>query len=168
MGRILFSGHPSMADRLAPSTRHKFVHEGRTIYEWDQTISEVNVYVDVPPGIKSKQLFCTITAHHVSLGITGNPPYLDHDLADAAKVSESYWTLEDSVLHLTITKAQQGEPWPSAFQGHSFDEIAKQQEQQRLMLERFQLENPGFDFSGATFSRQAPNPRTFMGGMKIP
>lgn len=47
---IFVPGHPSMADRLAPSTRHKFVHEGRTIYEWDQTISEVNIYVDVPPS----------------------------------------------------------------------------------------------------------------------
>jgi hypothetical protein len=43
--------------------------------------------------------------------------------------------------------------------------MAQQQEQQRMMLERFQKEHPGFDFSGATFSGEAPNPRTFMGGM---
>ena len=27
------------------------------------------------------------------------------------------------------------------------------------------LQHPGFDFSGAKFSGEAPNPRTFMGGM---
>lgn len=27
------------------------------------------------------------------------------------------------------------------------------------------LQHSGFDFSGATFSGEAPNPRTFMGGM---
>jgi len=59
----------------------------------------------------------------------------------------------------------QGEPWPSAIAGHQLDPMAQQQEQQRMMLERFQKEHPGFDFSGATFSGEAPNPRTFMGGM---
>jgi hypothetical protein len=30
------------------------------------------------------------------------------------------------------------------------------------MLERFQEENPGFDFSQAQFSGNAPDPKTFM------
>jgi hypothetical protein len=38
-------------------------------------------------------------------------------------------------------------------------------ERKALMLERFQAEHPGFDFSGAEFSGSAPDPRTFMGGM---
>lgn len=44
--------------------------------------------------------------------------------------------------------------------------MKEQQEQQRLMLERFQAENPGFDFSGASFNGEAPDPSTFMGGVK--
>ena len=36
----------------------------------------------------------------------------------------------------------------------------------KLMLERFQEENPGFDFSGADFNGQVPQARTFMGGPK--
>lgn len=39
------------------------------------------------------------------------------------------------------------------------------EEQKTLMLERFQAEHPGFDFSGAEFSGSAPDPRTFMGGV---
>ena len=34
-----------------------------------------------------------------------------------------------------------------------------------MILERFQQENPGFDFSGADFNGQVPDPKTFMGGM---
>lgn len=155
-----------MTDRLAPSTRHQFVHEGRVIYEWDQTFSEVNIYIEVPPGVTSKSLSCTITSSHISIGLRGNPPYMDHDLAASVKVSESFWTLEDSTLHISLTKSQEGQPWVSAFQGHNLDTITQQNDQQRLMLERFQMEHPGFDFSGATFTGQAPNPRTFMGGMR--
>ena len=32
-------------------------------------------------------------------------------------------------------------------------------------LERFQEENPGFDFSGASFNGQVPDPKNFMGGV---
>jgi hypothetical protein len=40
-----------------------------------------------------------------------------------------------------------------------------QQEQQKLLLQRFQMEHPGFDFSNAEFSGDAPNPREFLGGI---
>jgi len=32
-----------------------------------------------------------------------------------------------------------------------------------MMLEKFQEENPGFDFRGAGFNGNVPNPREFMG-----
>lgn len=66
-----------MGDKLAPTTRHKFEHEGRTIYEWDQTYSEVNIYVQVPPNIRAKELYCDVQPTTVRLGIRPNPPYLD-------------------------------------------------------------------------------------------
>ena len=67
---------------------------------------------------------------------------------------------------MTLTKSLPGDPWPCALRGHESDPTTQQDEQRRLMLERFQTEHPGFDFSGAAFSGEAPNPRTFMGGMK--
>ena len=33
------------------------------------------------------------------------------------------------------------------------------------MRERFQEEHPGFDFSGAEFNGQVPDPSKFMGGI---
>jgi hypothetical protein len=44
--------------------------------------------------------------------------------------------------------------------------LDEEEARRQLMLERFQLEHPGFDFSGAEFSGAAPDPRTFMGGVK--
>lgn len=47
------------------------------------------------------------------------------------------------------------------------DPLVAMEERKSLMRERFQAEHPGFDFSGADFSGAAPDPATFMGGMKI-
>ena len=46
------------------------------------------------------------------------------------------------------------------------DPMQEEATKQQMMLERFQEENPGFDFSNAEFNGAAPNPRTFMGGIK--
>lgn len=64
-------------DKVAPSKRHCFTHEGRAVYEWDQTFSEVNIYVVLPQGVRAKQLDVAIGGNHLSIGIKGNPPYLD-------------------------------------------------------------------------------------------
>ncbi|KAK9846275.1 hypothetical protein WJX81_000693 [Elliptochloris bilobata] len=154
-----------MSDRLAPTERHAYVHQGRTIYEWDQTLSEVNVYVQLPAGLKAKQLYVDISSSHLRIGITPNPPYLDHDLAGRIRPSDSFWTVDDGVLNLQLCKADKGEPWQCALVGHAIDPLRQQSEQKRLLLERFQEEHPGFDFSGAEVSGDAPNPRTFMGGL---
>ncbi len=45
------------------------------------------------------------------------------------------------------------------------DPFMKEKMTQALMLERFGEENPGFDFRDAEFNGQAPDPRTFMGGI---
>ena len=47
---------------------------------------------------------------------------------------------EDGELHISLTKLEQGDPWPSAIKGHEMDVVTQQAEQQRLMLERFQRE----------------------------
>ncbi|GAQ86724.1 Nuclear distribution protein C [Klebsormidium nitens] len=156
-----------MSEKLAPDRRHAFVHHGQKIYEWDQSLDEVNVYIDLPSGVKAKQLDCDVLPNHLRVGIKGNPPYLDHALCEKVKKDSSFWTVEDGVLHVTLQKAERGKAWQSALAGHtSLDPLSSEQEQKRLMLERFQQENPGFDFSGAEFSGQVPDPSTFMGGVR--
>lgn len=89
------------------------------------------------------------------------------DFADFVNSNESFWTLEDGVLHLTLCKGSKGVTWPSLLKGHApVDPFTQQEVQKSLMLERFQTENPGFDFSGASFNGQVPDPKTFMEGVR--
>ena len=67
----------SVSDQVAPTERHQFRHDGRVIYEWNQTLHELNIYVQAPPGVRAKQLAVTITSSHLSISVAGNPPYLN-------------------------------------------------------------------------------------------
>jgi len=155
--------------RLAPAAaaRHAFVHAGATVYEWEQTLAEVNVYVPVPPGVRGRDLDVTVGRARLAFGLRGNPPFLDGALHAPASATDSLWTLEDGVLHVTLAKAEPGEAWPRVIQGHAeLTEEARRADAQRLLLERFQHEHPGFDFSGATVNGDAvPDARTFLGGI---
>lgn len=156
-----------MTDKLAPTKRHKFVHNGQTIFEWDQTLDEVNLYISLPKEVPKKLFTCSIKTKHLEIGIKGNPPYLNHDLAGLVKLDSSFWTIEDEIMHVFLQKREKGQPWPSAIVGQGeLDPYTADQEQRRLMLQRFQEEHPGFDFSQAEFSGSCPNPNTFMGGIK--
>ncbi len=66
-----------MTEKLAPSERHQYIHSDRIIYEWDQTLQELNIYVQVPQGCRGKDLAVNIQAKHLSIALKGNPPYLD-------------------------------------------------------------------------------------------
>ncbi|KAB1996891.1 hypothetical protein ERO13_A13G224500v2 [Gossypium hirsutum] len=155
-----------MAEKLAPEKRHSFLHNGEKVFEWDQTLEEVNIYINLPPNVHSKQFYCKIQSKHVEVGIKGNPPYLNHDLFSPVKTDSSFWTLEDDIMHITLQKRDKGQTWSSPILGQGqLDPYATDLEQKRLMLQRFQEENPGFDFSQAQFTGSCPDPRTFMGGI---
>lgn len=72
-----------MAERLAPSTKHVFTHQGRTVYEWDQTLTEVNMYIAVPSDLRAKEILCEINKQHLKFGRQGNPPFMDVSTAAA-------------------------------------------------------------------------------------
>ena len=153
--------------------RLEYKHEGRTIYEWYQSLEEVHVFISPPPGVTSKMIDCKIMSTQLTIGIKGNPPFIDEPFAEFVNAAESYWTWEDAEapregkeLHLCITKGSKGVTWSSLLRGHTeVDPLTQQELQKSLMLERFQAENPGFDFSGASFNGQVPNAKTFMGGV---
>ncbi|XP_065044748.1 uncharacterized protein LOC135676938 [Musa acuminata AAA Group] len=156
-----------MAEKLAPDKRHSFSHGGQKVFEWDQTLDEVNIYIDLPANVPKKLFYCKIQSAHIELGIKGNPPYLNHDLACPVKTDSSFWTLEDEIMHVTLQKRDKGQTWSSPILGQgALDPYSADLEQKRLMLQRFQEENPGFDFSQAQFTGTCPDPRTFMGGAR--
>ena len=146
--------------------RKRFEHDGRVIYEWEQNIEQLDMWIVPPPGVTAKMIDCVISNTHFRIGIKGNPPFIDQDLHAAVIVSESLWMMEDGVLHINFQKQVLGDTWPSLLKGHGGLSAAEQeQETQKIMLERFGREHPGFDFSQATFSGQTPDPKSFLGGI---
>eukprot|EP00285_Hemiselmis_virescens_P009812 CAMPEP_0173393680 /NCGR_PEP_ID=MMETSP1356-20130122/22250_1 /TAXON_ID=77927 ORGANISM="Hemiselmis virescens, Strain PCC157" /NCGR_SAMPLE_ID=MMETSP1356 /ASSEMBLY_ACC=CAM_ASM_000847 /LENGTH=221 /DNA_ID=CAMNT_0014351737 /DNA_START=63 /DNA_END=725 /DNA_ORIENTATION=+ len=166
----LIENHPEVAAKagLMPQTqknkkdskRKQYLHQGQMIYEWEQGLDEINIYIQPPPGITAQMFDIEIKADHLMVGIKGNPErYLNHTTWGRVKCSESFWTLEDSELHLTMTKLDKGTPWDAALQGHEpLDPLAKQEIRGDIMRERFAEEHPGFDFSNATFNGNVPDP----------
>jgi len=148
------------------SKRKRFEHGGRVIYEWEQNIEQLDMWITPPPGVTAKMIDCKIDDRHFRIGIKGNPPFIDEDLFAQCIVDESLWMMEDGVLHINFQKAVLGDTWPSLLRGHAQLSAAEQeQETQQIMLERFGREHPGFDFSQAKFTGQTPDPKSFLGGI---
>ena len=75
--------------------------------------------------------------------------------------------LEDDELHIQLAKMKKGETWMEALKGHqTLDPMMQEEVRKNILLERFQQENPGFDFSGATMNGRVPDAREFLGGVK--
>ena len=147
--------------------RQAFQFEGRTVYEWRQTLEEVLIFIKPPPGVTAKMINCEITATALTVGLVGSEaPFINEPFPYKVKTDESFWTMDDGEIEINMQKMAKGETWPAALAGHGkIDQFTRGEIQKKMMLERFQEENPGFDFSGADFSGSAPDPRTFMGGV---
>lgn len=160
--------------RRHPVTANRFIFEydNAAVYEWEQSLSEVILYVPVPP-VKGK-FACTISAHHLQLGLLGASQFFfDEDTFGSVDTAESTWCLEEdndrNVIAIYLHKAAKGVVWEVPLKGKYasvLDSISLQQVQKELMLERWQEENPGMDFRGAEFNGCAPDPRTYMGGVQ--
>eukprot|EP00050_Salpingoeca_kvevrii_P002028 m.185531 g.185531 ORF g.185531 m.185531 type:complete len:158 (-) comp10519_c0_seq3:11737-12210(-) len=128
--------------------------EQRTAWgSWSQTGDEVTVLVSVPSGTRGSDLSIEIAPRRLAVALKGTS-ILQGELFATIIEDESFWTLEDNgaTVRVALTKALRGaeHAWKSLLKGAYdadaavFDDMEKQ-----LTLERFQRENPGFDFSGA-------------------
>lgn len=129
----------------------------------------MNVYIPgVPEGVTGKQLDILIRPTRVSVSVRDTPPYLDKQLTEVVKAEESVWTFDPETreLHIQLCKAEEARVWECVFVGHRQEQQSGDPEgdKKRLMLERFQRDHPGFDFSGAEFTGNVPDPRTFYPG----
>lgn len=174
--------HPSIPNRYI------FNFGQQKIYEWEQTLEEVTICIDAPPLPSvhpASYIIVNIAANKLQVGLKGHDRYfIDENTFDKVKVEESSWYLDDGVITIILCKAFRGQTWEGVLNGHArlksqntntntsgaaiqerVDPFVKQEMQKSMMLERFQEENPGFDFRDASFNGEVPDPRTFMGGV---
>ncbi|CAL6430627.1 unnamed protein product [Bathycoccus prasinos] len=166
-------------DKLAAPNRHKFyVDENKLLYEWEQTLEEVNIFIPISSELKTKEdLSVEITGKTIEIkkkkkkiGDDKNCVVLlpKLELYRQTIADESVWTRDRSTgeMHIQLVKLKKAEPWEAAFKEHcratgtnASDEMSTKAEaderiemdRRRMMLARFQKENPGFDFSEAEF-----------------
>ena len=79
--------------------------------------------------------------------------------------------LDTGEITVNLQKMNKAEAWSCALKGHkaadpSLDEFTHHEAKKKMMLERFQEEHPGFDFSNAEFNGEVPDARSFMDGVK--
>ena len=109
--------------------RHAFQHGGRTVYEWDQSIDEVNLWITPPPGVTAKLMDIDIKHAHLRVGIKGNPPFLNEDTGGEVIVKESFWSMDGAELTINLQKMRKGAMWLSALRGHGeLDPLAKEED----------------------------------------
>ena len=162
--------------------RQQFKYEDRVIYEWDQTMDDLNVYIKPPefvlprnkdairkqlkPGESMPELDIKIKSTHLSVGLKGNPPFLDEELGGKINTLDSLWFFEDDEVVISLQKTYKAQTWTCACKGHAgLDPLTETEVKKNILLERFQEENPGFDFSGADVNGMVPDPDKFMGGV---
>ena len=177
--------------------RYIFEYSGQKVYEWEQSLEEVTIYIDAPPNLPKdnagQYAVVNILPTGLQVGLRGSDRYfIDERTFDKVKVKESSWYIDDGVITIVLAKVFRGQTWEGVLRGHldnnnnnnaatkgndgngksgssvkneSIDPLTKQEMQRTMMLERFQEENPGFDFRDAKFNGEVPDPQTFMGGV---
>jgi hypothetical protein len=126
-------------------------------YSWTQTVEEVHVSVPLPAGTRAKQVLCVVTPDRLSIALQGQPPIVEGQLFAAVKAKDSVWTLEDGKLELVLPKAKKHEAWQAVLRGAApADPLTQHEMEKKMLLEKFQRDHPGFDFSGADVSGNLP------------
>ena len=54
----------------------------------------------------------------MTVGIKGNPPFLNEELGGHCVTDESFWMIEDDELHIQLSKMKRADTWMSALKGH--------------------------------------------------
>jgi CS domain len=131
------------ATKKGADGRLKFEHDGSTIYEWEQSLEEVNIYIIPPMGLSRDMIDVEISHLHLRIGLLGSPPFIDEDTGGPIKVKESFWTLSDGEININLQKMNKAEAWNCALRGQSgeeIDEVTREEVKKKLMIERFQEE----------------------------
>ncbi|GIY30031.1 nudC domain-containing protein 2 [Caerostris extrusa] len=128
---------------------------------WWQTVSEVFIEVNVTPGTPGKHCRVTIKPNNIECRVQDQVIF-SGTLYKTVQADECTWTLEERErIVILLEKAEKFEnenQWVSLLDGQFVADPLKQQEMlKKLDLEKFQIEHPGFNFSGAQLSKSYNN-----------
>ena len=73
--------------------RYIFEFQGKKIYEWEQSLEDVTIYIDVPPGKdKASDFDIEIRASKLRVGLKGHDRcFIEEDTFEKVDTSESSW-----------------------------------------------------------------------------
>jgi CS domain len=165
--------------------KFSFQYNGSTVYDFEQSLSEVILYIAAPP---QNPVVCNISPNHVQLGLKGGSQFfLDEDTFATVDTADSTWCYEDEDefddsadndhhpgrnkrIVIYLQKSAKGLVWPCALLSKhgnaTLNPSSLQLVQKQIMIDRWQEEHPGMDFRDAEFNGNVPDPRTFMGGVR--
>ncbi|XP_054720238.1 nudC domain-containing protein 2-like [Uloborus diversus] len=130
---------------------------------WWQTVNEVFIEINVPPETPGKLCKISIRPNCIECNVR-NEEILKGTLFKTVMPDESTWTLEErKKILILLTKAEKfthENLWVSLLKdgGFAANPYVQHEMLKKLDLEKFQIEHPGFDFSGADLSKTYDNP----------
>ncbi|KAK2197543.1 bifunctional CS domain/NudC family/HSP20-like chaperone [Babesia duncani] len=144
-----------------------YLFSGGMSYSWEQSFDGVTLSIGIPPGTTKFDVSINFSPNTLDVEIanrgTESPIKFGGQLFSNIDTCESTWTLEKDSCQIYLYKAKPGEVWGFLFKGQeALDPMKLENDRKRLLLERFQLEHPSFDFSDAEINGRIPEPRTFM------
>jgi len=125
---------------------------------WWQTVYEVFIEVNLPEGSTKTDVDVRIRPKFLEI-IIKNQSIIKGDLYQPVIADETVWTIEErKLLHIQLSKVDpmsETRMWTSLLQGNQFapDPWTLKEMETKVDLEKFQIENPGFDFSDAKLSK---------------
>jgi len=124
---------------------------------WWQNVSEVHIEVNLPQGTRGNQ--CKVTTNGSNFKVTVlNDTLIEGNLFSPVLKDELIWTIEDKKsMYIILGKGDKNTKettWEGLLQDNYLaDPWLLHEMQKKLDLERFQMENPGFDFRSAKMSK---------------
>lgn len=81
-------------------------------YTWTQTLSSLEVFVPVKPGVKAKQITCEIGVEGLKVGVKGEPLILNGKMHSKVKSDDCLWTLVDNkIVQISMEKLDDMKWW---------------------------------------------------------
>ena len=84
---------------------------------WEQTSSDISIWVKVPKGTTTKELSVQASSFHITVSLKWYGKVLDGDLFGKIKSHEYTWCFSDDEIHITLPKDSTEHWWKTLIQG---------------------------------------------------